>query len=143
MNNNDYLPFPFRDDFHITEKMLKRDLAESNNIPYDLNFEMVEENLPLQISENLRPEHIITILINENEKINSLLSILEENNKNLLKIRDFHQAENILGKLFSITELLLEAETHHQKKESYLFPELENRGVIGPIYLLRIENEEI
>lgn len=130
-------------DSDLTEQMFTNDFTSYTLNPYDMNYEIISENLTTNNKEDLKPDHIITILTDENEKIILILNNLKIINESLLKIKEYSNAGNVFKKLISLTESLVEAESHHHKKEAILFPELEKRGVIGSIYLLRIEKEEI
>jgi len=87
--------------------------------------------------------HPISILKAEHEII---LDNLESLEKTVRKVRSnigLNQLNEELEKLEPIVELLLEAESHHQREEKALFPRLEERGITGPPNVMRMEHEDL
>lgn len=91
----------------------------------------------------LDPQHPLQILIDEHEVI---LQKLDELSDVLKKVEDagsYDQIEEELERLDDIAHHLLEAESHHEREEEALFPELEGRGVTGPPAVMRMEHEDL
>lgn len=98
---------------------------------------------PLQLKEKLKPGHVIHTLISEHEMILGFLKELEKLSSLIQKMRSFPIQSEVLQKIKNVAEHLIEAEFHHQREEEALFPEIENRGVIGPTEVMRQEHQKL
>jgi DUF438 domain-containing protein len=88
-------------------------------------------------------DHPVSILKAEHEVILDNLKSLEKIVGKLRFNIGLGQLSEELKKLEPILELLLEAESHHQREEKSLFPRLEERGVTGPPNIMRLEHEDL
>jgi len=93
--------------------------------------------------EKIEKDHIIDTLMREHEQILILSDELEKINRSIQSKRSFKKQDKEYGLLKHIAEHLAGAETHHQREEKVLFPELEKRGIFGPPEVMRQEHEEL
>jgi len=82
-------------------------------------------------SHEIESAHPISILKAEHEVILENLKTLEKIVRGIKSNVSLDQLNEELNKLEPIVELLLEAESHHQREERALFPRLEERGLPG------------
>jgi DUF438 domain-containing protein len=94
-------------------------------------------------SHEMGGAHPISILKAEHEIILDNLKSLEEIVRRVRSNIGLDQLNEELKKLEPIVELLLEAESHHQREEKALFPRLEERGITGPPNVMRIEHDDL
>jgi DUF438 domain-containing protein len=94
-------------------------------------------------SHEIGGAHPISILKAEHEIILDNLKSLEEIVRRVRSNMGLDQLNEELKKLEPIVELLLEAESHHQREEKALFPRLEERGITGPPNVMRIEHDDL
>jgi len=96
-----------------------------------------------ELKDILRREepHPISILKAEHEIILDNLKILDEIANRIKHDMDLDRLNAELERLKPVVELLLEAESHHQREERVLFPRLEEHGIIGPPNIMRKEHE--
>lgn len=94
-------------------------------------------------SHKTESSHPISILKAEHEVILDNLKALERIVKRVKSDTNLGQLNKDLKKLEPILELLLEAESHHQREEKSIFPRLEERGITGPPNVMRIEHEDL
>lgn len=92
---------------------------------------------------SLEESHPISILKAEHEIILNNLKILEKVVNRIKPDMSLDKLDEELEKLEPVAELLLEAESHHQREEKTLFPRLEERGIAGPPNVMRIEHEDL
>jgi DUF438 domain-containing protein len=85
--------------------------------------------------------HPVDTLMAEHEVILETLDELEALNQAVQRAERL-DAEQI-ERLEHIATHLVEAESHHQREEEALFPELEGRGVTGPPRIMRLEHEDL
>ncbi len=92
---------------------------------------------------SLADNQILKLLYTEHVVILKTLDRLEEEarlvRRNGAKPPDAEQ----LARFGTIALALLDAEPHHQREETVLFPELEGRGVYGPPHVMRAEHVEL
>ncbi len=91
----------------------------------------------------LRPGHMVHTLMREHEIISGYLDRLEEVNGAMQRMDSYSRDRDEFDELSHIAEHLVEAESHHQREEEVLFPELERRGVFGPPKVMRTEHVEL
>lgn len=126
----------------------EQQLVEAGLAPEDLrnlcaaHIEMFEDELK-KVKSELEPGHIVRILISEHEEILSFLDELEKVNQAIQQMENYDRQKQEFKKLTHIAEHLVEAESHHQREEDVLFPEVEKRGVFGPPQIMRMEHEEL
>jgi len=94
-------------------------------------------------SHEIESAHPISILKAEHEVILENLKTLEKIVRGIKSNVSLDQLNEELNKLEPIVELLLEAESHHQREERALFPRLEERGITGPPNVMKIEHEDL
>lgn len=97
--------------------------------------------------EDLRarlPEgHVLHTLISEHDAILGFLPDLEAANERVQAALSPEDLPRELTLLEHLSRMLLEAESHHQREEQVLFPELERRGITGPPACMRHEHSEL
>ncbi len=86
------------------------------------------------------PSQPITILEEEHKVILSNLGRLEEVAK---RLQSSARPGTVLDELRTISQSLLDAESHHKREEDALFPRLEERGIRGPPSMMRLEHNEL
>jgi DUF438 domain-containing protein len=94
-------------------------------------------------SHEIESAHPISILKAEHEIILENLKTLEKIARRIKSNVSLDQLNEELSRMEPIVELLLEAESHHQREEKALFPRLEERGITGPPNVMRIEHEDL
>jgi len=91
---------------------------------------------------DLQPGHPIHTFVAEHEAILGFLDKLEKVNQIIQGITDFKNQKEF-NELKHIAEHLIGAEPHHKREEEVLFPELEQRGVLGSPEMMRFEHVEL
>jgi len=89
-----------------------------------------EEGHPRSVLEG---EHQVLL-----EKLDELSEIIDE----LEGMNSFAELEDHLDQLKNISRHLLDAESHHNREEEALFPEVERKGLTGPTEVMREEHED-
>lgn len=92
-----------------------------------------------QLKQSLPTGHVIRVMVEEHDRILEFLDDLETLNQTVQQQGCITAFE--LQTLESIAQYLLAAEPHHQREEDVLFPEIEQRGLIGPPQVMRQEHE--
>ena len=92
---------------------------------------------------NLKPGHVIHTMREEHERILGFLDELEKTNQRIEGESSYSGNNGDFEKLEGIAEHLVGAESHYQREEKVLFPELEKRGVSCPTEVMRREHEEL
>lgn len=123
-------------------------LIEAGLAPEDLHhlcsahMEMLGDEVE-RMKEGLEPRHVIHTMVSEHEMILGFLDKLEKANQTIQKMEGYNGEQEEFKKLMHIAEHLVGAESHHQREEEVLFPELEKRGVLGPPQIMRMEHEDL
>lgn len=87
--------------------------------------------------------HPISILQEEHKAISGYLDKLEEIAKKLNTDTNLRLSQDQLTELRTVSQMLLEAESHHKREEDALFPRLEQQGINGPPSIMRLEHNEL
>jgi len=87
--------------------------------------------------------HPISILQEEHKAISGCLDKLEEIAKKLSTNTNLKLSQDQLTELRTVSQMLLEAESHHKREEDALFPRLEQQGINGPPSIMRLEHNEL
>ena len=87
--------------------------------------------------------HPIGILKAEHEVILNNLKVLERIAKKVGSHTSLEKLSEELKELEPVVELLIDAESHHQREERVLFPRLEELGITGPPSVMRVEHEDL
>lgn len=123
-------------------------LMEAGLAPEDLrhlcaaHMEMLGDEVE-RMKEELEPRHVIHTMVSEHEMILGFLDELEKANQTIQKMEGYNSEQEEFKKLMHIAEHLVGAEPHHQREEKVLFPEMERRGVFGPLQVMRMEHEDL
>jgi DUF438 domain-containing protein len=72
------------------------------------------------------------------ENLNELVSLVNR----LKKTDSFEGMGDDLEKLRDIAHHLVEAESHHQREEDVLFPQLEKQDIVEPSKIMRMDHDE-
>ena len=88
-------------------------------------------------------DHPISILQEEHKVILGYLDGLENIANKLGRQTNLRPSQNDLTELGTLSQMLLEAESHHKREEEALFPRLEQRGISGPPSIMRLEHNEL
>lgn len=95
------------------------------------------------LKSSLEPGHVLHTMILEHERILGFLKDLHAANLSIQRFDHFDSTAEEFSRLRHIAEHLLGAESHHQREEEVLFPELERRGLMGPTQVMRAEHQEL
>lgn len=95
-----------------------------------------------KLKSRLRPGHMLHTLISEHEFILSFLNKLESIATAVQDESAVLSADQ-MAELKDVAEHLLGAEPHHKREEDVLFPQMEERDVVGPPSVMRQEHEEL
>lgn len=95
------------------------------------------------MTENLESGHIIHTLMAEHDRILGFLKELGRTNQTIQNMVSLDKAKKESKELLDIAKHLIEAESHHQREEEVLFPELEKREILGPPEMMRMEHKEL
>jgi hypothetical protein len=87
--------------------------------------------------------HPITILKEEHKVIQRYLAKLEEIAQKLKTSKNFTLSQDDMAELRNVSQMLVEAESHHKREEDALFPRLEQQGITGPPSIMRLEHDEL
>jgi len=98
---------------------------------------------PKKIKENLEQGHVIHTLMAEHDRILGFLEELSRINQTLQMVGSWDKSKKESKELLDIAKHLIEAESHHQREEEVLFPELEKRDILGPPEMMRMEHKEL
>jgi len=96
-----------------------------------------------KLKSQLQPGHVIHTMIAEHEIILGFLDELDAVNRSIQSMERYEPGREEFVKLRHVAEHLVGAESHHQREEEVLFPEVERRGVFGPPQVMRMEHEEL
>ena len=108
-----------------------------------MSLQDVSPGPPPKLLPRLPKEHLLRDLIEEHQM---LLERLEELDQLIEDYRDAvgtHEGKEVVARIGTIAEDLLQAEPHHQREERVLFPELEKRGVTMPPRVMTREHEDL
>jgi len=90
----------------------------------------------------LKPGHVIHTMMSEHEKILGFLDELEKINQKIQKMEAYKEGIEF-QRLKNITHHLIEADSHHQREETVLFPELRKRGFSCGPDMMEIEHKDL
>jgi len=107
----------------------------------DIHLEPLLGNIDGKAENN--PTHPVTILQEEHKAIQAYLSDLERITNKLGTEANVKPSQNDVAELRTISQMLVEAESHHKREEVALFPRLEQHGVTGPPAIMRLEHDEL
>ncbi|MFQ6000104.1 MAG: DUF438 domain-containing protein [Anaerolineae bacterium] len=128
--------------------LAEQKLIEAGLAPEDLrhlcsaHMEMLGDEVE-RMKEDLKPRHVIHTMVSEHERILGFLDELEKANQTIQQMGSYNGEREEFKKLMHIAEHLVGAESHHQREEDVLFPEVEKRGVFGPPQVMRMEHKEL
>jgi len=107
----------------------------------DIHLEVLKDRLLAQRQE-VSPPHPVHTFMQEHEMIvqnlNELGSLLEK----LKGINSFGEFASYGEKLKDIAHHLVEAESHHQREEEVLFPQLEKHDIAEPPKIMKMDHAE-
>jgi len=107
----------------------------------DIHLEVLRDSLVAKRQEVSAPHPVHTLMEEHKVIVNSLHELRDLLER--LKARDgFSALGEDLEKLQDIAHHLVEAESHHQREEEALFPELEKHGIAEPPKVMKIDHEE-
>ncbi|MEM4318545.1 MAG: hemerythrin domain-containing protein [Candidatus Pacearchaeota archaeon] len=92
-----------------------------------------------KIKSKLELGHPIHTLMSEHEIILSFLDKIKKINSKIQKMKSYRKDKSF-EILKNTAEHLIEAESHHEREEKVLFPELEKRGIFGPPEVMKEEH---
>lgn len=95
-----------------------------------------------KLKSKLRPGHMLHTLISEHEFILDFLNKLEFITA-VVQDESAVLSADQTAELKNVAEHLLGAEPHHKREEDVLFPQMEERDVVGPPSVMRQEHEEL
>ena len=107
----------------------------------DIHLEVLRDSLVAKRQEVSAPHPINTfmeehkVILNSLNELGSLLERLKE-------ITSFAGMEEDQEKLKDIAHHLVEAESHHQREEEVLFPELERHDIVEPPQIFKLDHVE-
>jgi len=87
--------------------------------------------------------HPISILQEEHKAILGYLDKLEEIAQGPEITDNLRLPQGKMAGLRAVSQMLLEAESHHKREEDALFPRLEEQGIDGPPSIMRLEHNEL
>jgi DUF438 domain-containing protein len=96
-----------------------------------------------EMKAKLAPGHVLDTLVAEHDMILGFLDELEKANGAIQEAERYDPDAEEYGTLKHLAEHLVGAERHHQREEDVLFPEIEKRGVYGPVQVMKMEHEEL
>ncbi|MGL4450241.1 MAG: DUF438 domain-containing protein [Sarcina sp.] len=102
-----------------------------------IHMEVLGEGLE-NLKGKLEKGHMLDTLILEHDEIEKLLDRLEELNK-IIQSMDVPDVK-VFKELEEVSQLILDAEPHHEREEAVLFVELERLGVTGPTRVMKEEH---
>jgi len=119
----------------LQEGFTQEELRRLCDIHLELLSGKIEEKTQASIT------HPIAILQEEHKAIQGYLNELEAIARKLDP--NVEPSQNVLTKLGKISQMLLEAESHHKREEDALFPRLERQGITGPPSIMRLEHDDL
>jgi len=105
-----------------------------------VHLEMLGDEMAAMKAQ-LVPGHVLHTMVSEHDVILGYLDALEGVNRVVQQLTQYDATREEFAELVHIAEHLVEAESHHQREEEVLFPELERRGVTGPPGIMRLEHQ--
>lgn len=87
--------------------------------------------------------HPVAILQEEHKVIQTYLAKLEEIAQKVKTSKNFTLSQDDMAELRNVSQMLVEAESHHKREEDALFPRLEQQGITGPPSIMRLEHDEL
>lgn len=126
----------------------EQELAEEEEISLDDLRKICEPHIELMQEElqergtSLGSGHPLKILENEHDVILQKLDDLEKVVNSLDEVESFEELGEDLEQIRDIANHLIEAESHHDREEESLFPEVERKGLTGPPKVMRREHED-
>lgn len=107
----------------------------------DIHLELIKDNLVAKRIEVAAP-HPVNTFMQEHEIILDNLKTLRELVAKLKTAESFETIEQDLEKLEEVAGELVEAESHHQREEEALFPELEKHDIVEPPRIMTLDHVE-
>lgn len=96
-----------------------------------------------RMRNELEPGNVVHTMVLEHDEILDFLCRLEELDTLIQTWNELKKDSDEFKTLKSISEHLLAAESHHEREEEVLFPELEARGITGPPRIMRMEHNDL
>ncbi|MGD9042009.1 MAG: DUF438 domain-containing protein [Desulfobacteraceae bacterium] len=107
----------------------------------DIHLDVLRESL-LEKRMEVEAPHPVNTFMEEHkiilENLNELVSLLER----LKEKESFEDMGDDLDKLKDIAHHLVEAESHHQREEDVLFPQLEKHDIAEPSKIMKMDHDE-
>ncbi len=107
----------------------------------DIHLEVLRDSLVSKRIEVSAPHPVHTFMEEHKiilDSLNELSSLVES----LKGINSFESMRQDREKLKDITHHLVEAESHHQREEEILFPELEKHDIVEPPEIMKLDHVE-
>jgi hypothetical protein len=130
----------------------EQELAEEEDIGVEEIRNLCGPHLEILEEENLEGDrkeiqerekgHPRSVLEGEHDVLLERLDELSEIIDELDSMTSFEELEDYIDQLKDISRHLLDAESHHNREEEALFPEVEKKGLTGPTEVMREEHED-
>ena len=110
----------------IELSIAEQSLIEEGMKPEDLrglceiHMEVLKDELN-KLKTKIDPGHVISTMVEEHESILGFLTELEELNKVIQSFEKYDKSKEEFSKIISLSENLLDAENHHQKRKTGSF----------------------
>jgi len=109
----------------------------------DVHSLVLEGNIDHSGAASIPPGHPVDTFIQENKELLKAADLASELLDQLKKIPENERPSDLVNKLLSSFNSLLDVDKHYQRKEYLLFPFLEKSGITGPPTVMWGKHDEI